>query len=189
MKNEDLFKLLAAKKELRPELKERLNAMIKRDVYAKHQIILSPGQISKRIWYISKGSAMAYMQKDGKRIPFWFWDEKVIMMSSNSFFKQVPTEIYIELLEHSALLSITFDNIQELTAEFPESNTYIQFLLEEYQKLSEKRILALSSSPEEHYKLLKKDWPGLFKKVPVELIAAFIGVSRKTLNRIRSKNI
>ncbi|CAM4423719.1 cAMP-binding domain of CRP or a regulatory subunit of cAMP-dependent protein kinases [Pedobacter westerhofensis] len=188
MENEELFKLLAGKYPLRPELKEKLNEMIKREYYAKSQVILKPGQISNRAWFIEKGAAMGVIFREEKKVPFWFWNEGQLMISLNSFFNQVPSETYIELLEPSVLLSISYEHVSEITRLYPESNEYIRKVMHEYQKMSEKRILEFAAySPEEHYLHLMKDCPAIFRKASVESIAAYLGISRKTLNRIRNR--
>ena len=188
MENEELFKLLAGKYSLRLELKERLNEMIKREYYAKSQIILKPGQTSNRAWFIEKGSAMGFIQREEKKVPFWFWNENELMVSLNSLFNQIPSESYIELLEASVLLSISFENINEIMKTFPESNDYIRRIMNDYQKMSEKRILEFAAyTPQEHYLHLMKDCPAIFRKASVESIASYLGISRKTLNRIRNR--
>ncbi|SEB21694.1 Crp/Fnr family transcriptional regulator [Pedobacter hartonius] len=188
MENEELFKLLAGKYPLRSELKEKLNEMIKREYYPKSQIILKPNQISNRAWFIEKGAAMGLIFREEKKVPFWFWNEGELMVSFNSFFNQVPSDTYIELLEPSVLISISYEQVMELIKNFPESNDYIRKIMHEYQRMSEKRILEFAAySPEEHYLHLMKDCPALFRKASVESIAAYLGISRKTLNRIRNR--
>jgi signal-transduction protein with cAMP-binding, CBS, and nucleotidyltransferase domain len=188
MENEELFKLLAGKYPLRLELKEKLNEMIKREYYSKSQIILKPNQIATRAWFIEKGAAMGFIFREDKKVPFWFWNEGELMVSLNSFFNQVPSESYIELLEPSVLLSISFEHVSEIIKTFPESNDYIRKIMHEYQRMSEKRILEFAAySPEEHYLHLMKDCPAIFRKASVESIAAYLGISRKTLNRIRNR--
>jgi CRP-like cAMP-binding protein len=188
MENEELFKLLAGKYPLRAELKEKLNEMIKREYYSKSQVILKPGQISNRAWFIEKGAAMGVIFREEKKVPFWFWNEGQLMVSLNSFFNQLPSETYIELLEPSVLLSISYENVREIIRLFPESNDYIRKVMHDYQKMSEKRILEFAAySPEEHYLHLMKDCPAIFRKASVESIAAYLGISRKTLNRIRNR--
>jgi CRP-like cAMP-binding protein len=188
MENEELFKLLAGKYPLRAELKEKLSEMIKREYYSKSQVILKPGQISNRAWFIEKGAAMGIIFRDEKKVPFWFWNEGQLMVSLNSFFNQVPADSYIELLEPSVLFSISFENMSEISRLFPESNEYIRKVMHDYQKMSERRILEFAAySPEEHYLHLMKDCPAIFRKASVESIAAYLGISRKTLNRIRNR--
>jgi len=188
MVNEELFKLLAGKYPLRSELKEKLSEMIKREYYSKSQVILKPNQIANRAWFIEKGAAMGLIYREEKKIPFWFWNEGQLMVSLNSFFNQVPSDSYIELLEPSVLLSISYEHVAEIVKMFPESNDYIRRIMHDYQRMSEKRILEFAAySPEEHYLHLMKDCPALFRKASVESIAAYLGISRKTLNRIRNR--
>jgi CRP-like cAMP-binding protein len=188
MENKELFRLLAGKNSLRLELELKLNDMIKREYYAKSQIILKPGQIPNRAWFIEKGSAMGFVFKEEKKVPFWFWNENDIMVPLNSFFNQIPSETYIELLEPSILMSISYEDVQEILLGFPESNDYVRKIMQDYQKMSEKRILEFAAyTPEEHYLHLMRDCPAIFRKASVESIAAYLGISRKTLNRIRSR--
>lgn len=188
MENEELFKLLAGNYPLRPELKDRLREMIKRENYPKSQVILKPGQTANRAWFIDKGAAMGVVYREEKKVPFWFWNEGQIMISINSFFNQKPAETYIELIEPSSLFSISFEHVNELLKTFPESNEYVKKVMHDYQKMSERRILEFAAyTPEEHYLHLMKDCPALFRKASVESISAFLGISRKTLNRIRNR--
>jgi len=188
MENEELFKLLAGNYPLRPELKERLSEMIKREYYNKSQVILKPGQISSKAWFIEKGAALGLIYREDKKVPFWFWNEGQVMISLNSFFNQLPSESYIELLEASVLISISYENVSEIIKTFPESNEYIRKVMHEYQRMSERRILEFAAySPEEHYLHLIKESPALFRKASVESIASYLGISRKTLNRIRNR--
>jgi len=188
MENEELFRILAGKHPLRLELKDKLNEMIKREYFNKSQIILKPGQIANRSWFIEKGSAMGYAYKEEKKVPFWFWNEGQLMIPINSFFSQKPSDTYIELLEPSVLMSISYDNMNELTRTFPDSNDYIRRVMQDYHQMSQKRILQLTAlSPEEHYLNLMRDCPAIFLKASVESIASYLGISRKTLNRIRTR--
>ena len=68
MENEELFRILAGKHPLRLELKNTLNEMIKREYYNKSQIILKPGQVANKSWFIEKGSALGYIYKEEKKV-------------------------------------------------------------------------------------------------------------------------
>lgn len=188
MENEELFRILAGKHPLRSEMKEKLNGMLKREQYNKSQVILKPGQVANRSWFIVKGSAMAYAFKEEKKVPFWFWNEGQLMVPINSFFSQKPSDSYIELLEPSSLISISYENVSELTKTHHDSNEYVQRIMQDYYQMSQKRILQLASlTPEEHYLYLMKETPSIFLKASVESIASYLGISRKTLNRIRTR--
>jgi CRP-like cAMP-binding protein len=188
MENEKLYRVLAGTQPLRAELKEKLNEVIKRENYTKSQIILKEGQTAGRCWFIEKGSAMGYTYKEEKKVPFWFWNERKLIVPINSFFNQKPSDTFIELLEPSVLISISYDCVQELAKSFPDTNEYIRKVMQDYHETSQKRILDLAAlTPEEHYLKLMKESPAIFLKASVESIAAYLGISRKTLNRIRTR--
>jgi CRP-like cAMP-binding protein len=188
MENEELFRILAGKHPLRLELKEKLNEMIKREHYNKSQLILKPGQVANRAWFIEKGSAMGYIYKEEKKVPFWFWNDGQLLVPIDSFFSQKQSDSYIELLEPSILFSITYDQVTELTKTFSDTNEYIRNVLQEHYQMSKNRILNLAAlTPEEHYLNLMRDCPAIFLKASVESIASYLGISRKTLNRIRTR--
>ncbi|NQX37608.1 Crp/Fnr family transcriptional regulator [Pedobacter steynii] len=131
---------------------------------------------------------MAYIEKEDRKIPYQFWNENQIMVPVNSFFKQLPADGCVQLLEKSTLLAISFSNIQKLIEAFPEFNQFMCSLLLNLQYSSERRVFHLTSiDPGERYALLLKESPFIIRKAPVELISAYLGVSRKTLNRIRAK--
>jgi len=188
MENEELFRILAGKYPLRPELKEKLNQMITRDVYSKNQIILKPGQIADCSWFLEKGSAMGYMYTEDKKVTLWFCREGNLMIPVKSFFSQKPSDIYIKLLEPSIMSSITYDNMQDIKKTFPESIDYINRVMQKHHEEVENRFVDFAGSTnEERYLHLWRDFPSIFLKASAESIAAYLGISRKTLYRIRTK--
>ena len=139
MENEELFRILAGKYPLRPELKEALNKMIKREYFPKNQIILKPGQIANRCWFLERGSAMGYMYNEDKKVTLWFSKEGKLMIPVKSFFSQKPADIYIKLLEPSIISSMTYDQVQEIKRTFPDSVDYINSVIQKFHEEVENR--------------------------------------------------
>lgn len=188
MENERFFKALSRQRNPTHELKTHFNRMLKREVHQSHARILDAGEVCNKMWFIVEGSAMAYVAKKGKKVPYWFWNENEVMVPVHSFFKQVPTDGYIEVMEKSTLLSISYQGVRTLIERFPDFNFLLMDLMEDFQYSAEKRICSLTSNePCERYELLLKESTFIARKAPVEAIAFYIGVSRKTLNRIRTK--
>jgi len=188
MDNNELFRILAGKYPLRFELKEKLNQMIKRESYAKNQLILKPGQVANCSWFLDKGSAMGYMYTDNKKVTLWFCKEGDLIVPVKSFFSQKPSDIYIKLLEPCVLSSITYDQVQEVKRTFPDSHEYINRIMREHHEAMENRYVDFAGSTnEERYLHLWRDFPSIFLKASAESIAAYLGISRKTLYRIRTR--
>ncbi|MCX2451942.1 Crp/Fnr family transcriptional regulator [Pedobacter sp. PLR] len=188
MEKERFFKALSRERNPTHELKTHFNRMLKKEVYPAHSVILGTEEICNKMWFIVKGSAMAYVVKNGKKVPYWFWNENEIMVPIHSFFKQVPLGGYIQVMERSTMLSITYQGVRALIGRFPDFNFLLMDLMEDSHYSAEQRICSLTAiEPSERYELLLKDATFIARKAPVEAIAFYIGVSRKTLNRIRMK--
>ncbi|WP_316747224.1 Crp/Fnr family transcriptional regulator [Pedobacter gandavensis] len=188
MENERFFKALSRQRNPTHELKTQFNRMVKREVYRSHAMLMDEEAVCNKMWFIVKGSAMAYVVNNGKKVPYWFWNEGEIMVPIHSFFKQVPLGGYIQVMERCTMLSITYQAVRTLIEKFPDFNFLLMDLMEDSHHSAEQRICSLTAhEPCERYELLLKESTFIARKAPVEAIAFYIGVSRKTLNRIRMK--
>jgi len=174
---------------LSPECSAFITQIVKEEIYIKNQVILSAGQVCNRLWFIQKGFAMQYSYKNIDKKPYRFWQEEQLMADMFSFFRRTLSESYIEVLEPCSLLSISYDQLQLLLRRFPETEVLIRLIIEEYHKHAEARVLTLLVlSAEERYRQLIKTSPFLFQKTSADNIAAYLGISKKTLNRMRRKD-
>lgn len=190
MENKAFFNLLIGDYFADREFKNSFNNTIKTKVFPNHHKLLKVGDIPKHIWFINEGFAMTYIMKEARKMPLLFWDKDMIILSPKDILKQQPSEFSIELLEKSNLSFMHYDDFQNLIQSYPKMSQYIQNKQEEMNCILEKRVVdLLSSSAEERYKKLMIEFPSVTLKVPVELIASYLGVSRKTLNRIRAKGL
>lgn len=188
MENEHFFNSLTGTNKSSNELRTQFYKMVEKEVHPKHQTILNAGQVCNHLWFIVRGCAMGYIQKEDKKVPYWFWNENEIMVPVHSFFKQLPADGSIDVLEKSTLMAISYNNIKKLRESFPEFNMLMCDLLQDLQYVAEKRAFNLTAmDPGERYALLLKESPFIVRKASVEMIASYLGVSRKTLNRIRAK--
>jgi CRP-like cAMP-binding protein len=81
----------------------------------KGTTLVKEGQLSDKTFFIIKGCARAYYLKEGKDISDWFAFEDEFISSINSFFLNVPSPHYIEVLEDSILLEISRNDVEKLS--------------------------------------------------------------------------
>jgi len=63
-----------------------------------------------------------------------------------------------------------------------------EILLAKSYEASQRRIFSLISySAEEKYNEFQKTYPSVFNRVPLHMVASYLGVSRETLSRIRKE--
>lgn len=67
--------------------------------------LLTLGQISDKLYYIEAGLVRAFYDTDtSRKVSNWFDQEDGWVFSVQSFFKQIPSNEYIQLLEDSQLI-------------------------------------------------------------------------------------
>lgn len=182
MKYKRFFETLCQQRNPSHELEKHFHRLLKKEIYKSHTKILNKGEVCDKIWFIVKGSAIAYSSKKGKKSPFWFWNENEVMVPIQSFFKQSPINSYIEVRKKSTLVSISYDAVRILTERFPDFNLLLMDLIEKFQHATEKRISGLTGiEPYKRYELLGNESTFIARKEPVEeeeemVVSAFVGV-------------
>ncbi len=155
--------------------------------YDKPTVIIKEGEYSDKTYFIASGAAGAYYLKDGKDISDWFAFENDFISSVNSFILDVPSPHYVEVLEPSVLLEISRDEVNRLTALFPEVGMLGYQIVVKVMLQLQHRIVSLQfETAQQKYDNLLKIRPDITQRVPLTHIASFIGITLETLSRIRN---
>ncbi len=192
MENEstaDLLHMLGHITPLPEPFQQRMQEQLQNENYNSKEILLSPGEICRKIYYIKRGFLRAYhLDKSGKEHTSWFLGTGDFMISIYSFFTQRPAEEYIEVLLDSELQSISWHQLQSYYADFREGNLIGRIITEKYYIQSEERALFLrTQSPEERYEALLNKHPNIEQLTTTANIASYLSMTRETLSRLRSK--
>jgi CRP-like cAMP-binding protein len=171
-----------------PALEAALAAVVRREEVPARQLLLQPGQVAQRLYFIEQGLARGYALHAGQDVSSWFMHEGDFVISIVSFLTQQPSTEYIELLEPSVLHAISYQHLQELYRAFPEFNYVGRVLTERYYVQSEQRAYQLRTLPaKERYAQLLADFPNLGQRVPQKYLASYLGISPETLSRLRAR--
>ena len=154
----------------------------------KGDYVLQEGQVCDRITYISTGLFRTYYLKDGNEINTCFCMENSITLSLESFVNKKASKEYIQAIEDAVVVTISYKNILELYSLNTKWQSLSRVLTEkECARLSD-RVNTLSfETAQEKYLHLLENQPKIIQRVSIQHIASYIGVSRETLSRIRSK--
>jgi CRP/FNR family transcriptional regulator, anaerobic regulatory protein len=183
-----LFQLLHFIAPISIALRTQLAGCLKREAYSKKHVLVRPGEISRKIYFIREGFARAcYHDAEGREHTTWFMGPGDFMISVYSFFTQQPAAEQVELLADSRLLSITWDQLQSLYAGHPEFNFHGRIITEKYYIQSEERaVLLRTKKPAERYRMLLAKYPNLLQQASLGQIASFLSITQETLSRLRA---
>lgn len=155
----------------------------------KRQYLLQEGDVSNFNCFIAKGCLRLYrVGKDGTEHILRFGVENWWMSDYQSYITGEPSKSNIDALEDSELVLIKKDDLAALCQEIPNLQKLIKKLEDKSFDVSQNRILSnISETAEEKYDSFTKSCPEVNRRVPLHMIASFLGVSRETLSRVRNK--
>jgi CRP/FNR family transcriptional regulator, anaerobic regulatory protein len=183
-----LYQILHFIAPISASLREELGTCLKRENHPKKKVLVRPGEISRKIYFIRDGFARAcYHDAEGREHTTWFMGPGDFMISVYSFFSQQPAAEQVELLADSRLLSITWDQLQSLYAGHPEFNFHGRIITQKYYIQSEERaVLLRTKKPAERYRMLLAKYPKLLQQASLGQIASFLSITQETLSRLRA---
>lgn len=169
---------------------EELNAIRKVSIeksLKKSQSILHDGEVWKMNCFIAKGCFRLYrFGKDGIDHTMRFGVENWWMTDQESYNHNTPSLYNIEALAASHIIIWKKEDWEELLSQLPNLKNFQERLSARAYETSQHRIYSLiSNSAEEKYLEFQKTYPNIFNKVPLHMVASYLGMSRETLSRVR----
>jgi CRP-like cAMP-binding protein len=187
---ESLAKYLVEKGGLTPdELKLVEEAAVPRKI-RKHQYLLQEGDISHYNSFVVKGCFRLYrVGKNDQEHILRFAIENWWISDYDSYQSGLPSKNNIDALENSELLMIEKAKFDMLRETIPRFKELIDKLVAKNYEAHQNRILSnISETAEQQYDNFIRSYPTIYERVPLHMIASFLGMSRETLSRVRQQN-
>lgn len=181
------FELKSGLKLTDPE-KEQFATRFRPKNLRKRQYLLREGDVCKHFSYIVQGAARTYsIDEKGREHILYFGIEGWWMGDNESFTQHTPSRLNIDMLEDTKFLEITYHSLQELVQRIPAVALTIQRIHNQRVIANEKRVqAAISQTPEERFEAFRDKYPNFLQRFPLSMIASYLGISIKTLGRIRN---
>jgi CRP-like cAMP-binding protein len=155
----------------------------------KGTTLLRQGEVC---WFgckVLSGCLMSYAtDKSGKEHIMQFAPEGWIITDMNSLFHHVPSNTSIEAIEDSEVQWMQGDVMAVLQNASREELMEQTRLLTRNIITANKRIrLLLGSTAEERYLDFVETYPALIQRLPLKLVAAYLGITPEYLSAVRRK--
>jgi CRP-like cAMP-binding protein len=156
--------------------------------FKKHQFVIQKGENVPNDFFILTGCLKSYFtDKNGKDHILQFGMQDWWITDYQAYYNQSVSTIHIDCIEDSELLCLSFQNREKLCAEMHKIEHFFRKKTNKRNVALQQRILSLlSNNAKEKYDQLLQLYPQLFQKVPKQLIASYLGVTRETLSRLNA---
>jgi CRP-like cAMP-binding protein len=184
----EFFETVSQFSNLSARSKLALASVLKRSEFPKGKVLVKPDTVCHYIYFIEKGLTRTYYIKDGKDITDWLSAENTFAVSIISFINRKPDRRGIELLEPSILLSLHVDELERLCTTHHDIERMTRLLISSgLVELQQKFDDVHFETALQRYKNLMMTNPTFLQRVPLRMIASYLGITQETLSRIRSQ--
>jgi len=157
----------------------------------RKQFLLQEGEVCRHKAFVVKGLLRNYHTKDdGTEYIMRFAPENSWTMDPESYTNQTPSKYSIEALEETEVIMWSQGSLEEMIAAIPSFKVYSDKIKERNHYASQNRVLMnISYTAEEKYQEFIASFPDIFRRVPLQMVASYLGMSRETLIRVRRMTV
>jgi CRP-like cAMP-binding protein len=154
----------------------------------RHQYLLQEGQVCRYEFFILKGCCRQYeADAEGKENVLQFSIEGWWITDLDSMLTEKPSLFNIDVLEAGEVLQIDKQQLDKLFNEIPAVERYYRIISQKAFIALQRRILFLQKPAIDRYLEFTHRYPFLETRLPQHQIAAYLGITRESLSRLRNK--
>jgi CRP/FNR family transcriptional regulator, anaerobic regulatory protein len=156
----------------------------------KNDYLFRNGELCRYDSFVVSGALKAFYihPKTGKEEILFFAIEDWWATDLESFTHKTPSIYNIQALEDAVLLQIHQQSFEEMLVKVPRLERYFRLILQGYISAMQKRVILTNAYDAEYrYWEFVKKYPKIIQKIPLYLIASYLGVTPEFLSRIRAK--
>lgn len=157
---------------------------------SKKEYLLREGDICRHKTFVCSGCLRSYhIDNDATERILNFAIERHWINAGINFHINENGSTIIDALENSEVIQWSNENFAMLLATVPAFNSFYRKHLEESLDERQKRIVSiLSNNAQERYEYFINNFPKLYNRIPLYMIASYLGMSRETISRARNTN-
>ena len=156
--------------------------------FKKGDLIHDANKVCTRSYFIQKGLFRTYFIKDGKEISEYFPAEGEWSNSPKSFRTRTLDIYYIDAIEDTEAFSLHVNDLVYLFENFPEMERYARFSMGTiFGHLMERITSMRFTTAKEKYNHFIETYYDIHHRIPLGMVASYLGITQETLSRIRSE--
>jgi CRP-like cAMP-binding protein len=154
--------------------------------FPKKQVITQMGEVENCIYVVFRGLLRKYFLKGEEEVITHIIAEGAVLTSGASFFKQQPSLYFVETLEPTTVMALSYANYQKLFSIDHRWEKAGRELIQDALLRKEFWILDnLMHTPRERFLHFVRTYPELLQRVPQKYLASFLNIQPETFSRLK----
>ena len=152
----------------------------------KRTILVKEGEVDNYLNMVVKGLVMKYVRVKKSDMILQLATEGHVIHSEISFLTRSPSLVFVETLEPTIMVSLTYDKMEEALDKFPQGERLGRLILTGmYVKKEESRYYRLLRSPRERFLDYINAHPHMLQRVPQKYLASYLNIKPETFSRMK----
>jgi CRP-like cAMP-binding protein len=154
--------------------------------FGKKEIITKAGEIENHFNFVVKGLVRKFYKKGHQEINTQISMEDHLILSQESFHSRTPSEYYIEAIEPTTFVSISYDDLEKLYQQSHKMEhigrvvvTYAMIIKDRWQ------MQMVKMTPRERFLNFVTKNPELMQRVPQKYLASYLNIKPETFSRFK----
>lgn len=154
--------------------------------FKKREVITFAGDTENYINLIVGGLVRKYFRKDGEDFVTQISREDQIIHSQESFHSQTPSDYFIEAIEVTTLLSITYANLNTIFATSATMERMGRLVVIYVMVINDRwQMSLLKLSPRERFLSFMQNNAELLQRTPQKYLASLLNIQPETFSRFK----
>ncbi|MBS1575160.1 MAG: Crp/Fnr family transcriptional regulator [Bacteroidetes bacterium] len=154
--------------------------------FAKKETITSAEEVENYFNFILRGMVRKYYKKGKEEINTQISFENHIIHSQESFHNRKPSEYFVEAIEPTTMISITYDDLERIY-DSSKKMEHLGRLIITYTMVVKDRwqMQLIKHSPRERFIHFVNKNPELLQRVPQKFLASYLNIKPETFSRFK----
>jgi len=172
---------------LSPQAEAAIVAVAEPFSAAKGTMLQTDAAPPRFLYFMRSGAAHLYFGRGKRKVTTWLAIDTYMITTIDSLTHAEDTRENIEMLEDGELLRISFEDLHRLYDEFHEIERLGRRLTTYYFGVMNRKMHRnYFLTAKERYDQLLEEHPEVAWRIPLGIIASYLGISQETLSRIRN---
>jgi len=154
--------------------------------FGKKEVLTKAGEVENHFNFIVKGLARKYYRKNHHEINTQISFEGQMLLSQESFHSRLPSEYFVEAIEPTTVVSITYDDTEKLFASSQRMEKLGRLIVTYSMVIKDRwQIQLVKMTPRERFLNFVIKNPELMQRVPQKFLASYLNIKPETFSRFK----
>lgn len=151
-------------------------------------VLIKDNTYTDKLYFIKKGSVRVFYKKGNKEVTAELFLDNKIFTSAESFLFNESSIYIFETMEDSILKYVTKESFDAFLKKSENSKDFFyQTLLKQSIGHIRSTVDLLKYKPEERYRRFIQQEPNIINRIPLNIIASYLGITNVSLSRIKNR--